>query len=204
MKMTTNFNIVQKLMLLGKDLGNILTSTDLYNIIGADNPLTNKIKIRNLIQDNIIIKAKRGLYALPGFDLWRLADQVKSQSYISMISVLAKNGLIGTSPDNSAFVVCLGLQKNITILNKRINFYTIQKDLFFGFTTDKNGVRIADSEKAYLDLLYYHLRGYKFIIDPLSEVRIELLNQKKINLYLKKYKNPKFITFVKGVLYGKQ
>ena len=49
-----------------------------------------------------------------------------------------------------------------------------------GFSTLKNGVRVADNEKAYLDLLYFYMKGARYVFDPLHEVRVNKLNPKKI------------------------
>jgi hypothetical protein len=76
------------------------------------------------------------------------------------------------------------------------------RELFFGFAI-KKGIAIADNEKAFLDLLYYHLRGYRFAFDPRSEIDVDQLDKNRLNRYLKKYQNPKFVSFAKGVAYGR-
>jgi len=121
-----------------------------------------------------------------------------------MESVLAKNGLIGTVSDSQVSVVSVARNRILEKNGKRIQIYSIHKDLFFGFTTNKKGIPIADNEKAFLDLLYYYNRGHKFMVDPLSEIQVNRLDRKKIKKYLTKYKNPKFIQFVTGVLHEYQ
>jgi hypothetical protein len=63
-------------------------------------------------------------------------------------------------------------------------------------------VAVADNEKAYLDLLYYYMRGYRFNIDPFIDVNVSKLDKKKYFSYLKKYKNPKFVKFAERMVYG--
>jgi hypothetical protein len=41
----------------------------------------------------------------------------------------------------------------------------------------------------------------RFVFDPRVEVDVKKLDIKKIEKYLKHYRNPKFIQFVKGFLY---
>jgi hypothetical protein len=82
-----------------------------------------------------------------------------------------------------------------------LRFFSIKKDLVFGTKRLANGVNVADSEKAYLDLLYYYAKGARFVFDPLQEVAIDKFDRKKLNAYLKKYSNPKFVQFVKGTLH---
>jgi len=203
MKKPSSFELPQKILKYSKELGGIFSTTDLFNIINEKQPLTNKRRIQRLESAGILTRIKRGIYVTEDFDLWRLAAQIRPQCYISMFSILATNGFTGTVPQNTVSVVCLGLQKNLTVLNKQLNFYSIKKGLFFGFTSDSFGVCRADNEKAYLDVLYYYNRGYTFAIDPLTEIRTNKLNKKKVLKYLEKYKNPKFKEFVKGRLNAK-
>src|SRR4030095_14611221 len=81
-----------------------------------------------------------------------------------------------------------------------LRYFSIKKDLMFGTTFLKNGVVAADSEKAYLDLLYFYMKGARFVIDPLQDVALWKLNRKKLRKYLKAYKNPKFVKFVEGLV----
>ena len=72
-------------------------------------------------------------------------------------------------------------------------------NLIFGFST-ADGVRYADAEKAFIDTLYFHLRGRRFPFDIYSDMAIQKLDQARIREYLGSYRNPKFVTFVEGVL----
>jgi hypothetical protein len=59
---------------------------------------------------------------------------------------------------------------------------------------------MADPEKAFIDLLYFYVKGARYLIDPMSDVIVDKLNKKRLFAYLKRYKNPKFVKFVKGLL----
>ena len=116
-----------------------------------------------------------------------------------MDSLLAKNGLIGTIPEKMISAVTRRPRREIIKTPfGSIRYFSIKKELFFGLAPYRQGIRVADNEKAYLDLLYYYTKGARFVIDPLQEVNVQKLNRRKINLYLKRYRNPKFVRFVQG------
>ena len=131
-----------------------------------------------------------------------LACRLQPQAYISMDSILAKNGLIGTVPERTVTAVDVGKRKRILeTLFGTIRYFSTQKTFIFGVHSSPQGIRIADNEKAYIDLLYYYTKGARFVVDPFQEVRMNKLNQDKIARYLKHYRNPKFVAFVKGTLH---
>ena len=73
--------------------------------------------------------------------------------------------------------------------------------LYFGFTV-KNGIKIADNEKAFIDVIYYQMKGSKFVFNPTSDVDLERIDKKKIMTYLKSYKNKRFVSYLKGIING--
>jgi hypothetical protein len=77
------------------------------------------------------------------------------------------------------------------------------EEMWFGYAIGKYGIRKADAEKAFLDTLYFYQLGHRFSFNIYSDIQIDRLDKKRINHYLTHYKNPKFISFVKGVLSGK-
>ena len=176
--------ITGKLELYQQDLNGIFTTADLYNIMGAENPIANQRAIKRLVSSKYLIRVKRGLYVTKSFDAWTLSRHLNPKAYISLDSVLANKMLIGTVPKNRLSLVSTQKNKSIKFANYRIDTYSISKDLFFGFSQDEQGINVADIEKAFLDILYYHLRGYKFAIDPKKEINTQKLNKKKIKEYL--------------------
>ena len=194
-------NCLERINRLGPLSGGIFSYADLFSLIGASSPLQNKRVIKRLIKEKIIFKIKRGFYTTKNPDLWILACRMKKEAVISMDSVLAKNGLIGTIPEQSVSAVIPGGRREIIETPfGSIRYFSIKKELLFGFLPFPQGIRAADNEKAYLDLLYFYTKGARFVIDPLQEVNLRKLDRQKIKLYLKRYKNPKFVRFVKGGL----
>lgn len=178
----------------------IFRISDLSNLLPATSRQSLTRTIEKLVDAGTLTRIQRGLYVASPFNSWVLAQVLAPQSYVSMDSVLAQNGLIGTVPARSLSIVDTRRGRTFTTPQGIIRSFAIQPDLYFGYQCDKKGVAIADSEKAFLDLLYFYTKGQRFVIDPRTEVDISKLNRRKINGYLKHYKNPKFIQFVKGLL----
>lgn len=187
------------------DLRGIFSTYDLCNAIGSQNPIANQRAIQRQVVEGNLTRVQKGFYVTQEFDLWMLAAQLNKNAYISMDSVLSKNGLIGTLTPRHVSLVGLAPNKTIEFGAFRIDRYSISPQLFFGYSDDETRpICVADNEKAFLDLLYYYNRGYRFAIDPKKEINIAKLDLKKLKLYLRKYKNPKFVRFVEGVVDGFQ
>ena len=63
-----------------------------------------------------------------------------------------------------------------------------------------DGVRYANTEKAVLDVLYFHLRGRRYGFDIYSDINLRKLDMDRMNEYLRRYRNPKFVAFARRVL----
>lgn len=179
----------------------IFTYADLSNVISGGSPVANSRIISRLLRECVITKVQRGVYVTEGFDPWLLSATLEPDSYISMDSVLSRNGLVGVTPLDTVSVVALGGRKRrIKTKTQEIIVHAVTEELYFGFER-RDGVNVADSEKAWLDTLYFYTKGRRYPFDPLREVNIRKLDKKKIEKYLKRYNNPKFVRFVKGLLY---
>lgn len=195
--------VLEKILKHAKALGGIFTTADLYQLMGACHPIANQRAIKRFVDDHILTRIYHGVYVVKDFDSERLAQTLFPTAYFSLETVLIREGLIGALRLN--FLSLVTYQRKTVRLfvhDKRIQIYSLQKRLYFGFKKNKQGLLVADREKAYLDLLYFYNRGYKFPIDPKNEVNISKIDQKKLKMYLKRYKNPKFVKFVKGILHG--
>lgn len=197
--------ILENLRRFQGELGGVFRFADLCAVIGGGSEIKNSKVIQRLLREGILHRIWRGIYVVADYDLWVLGSRIKPNSYVSMDSVLAKNALVGTLAARSVSFVYCGRKTVInTPSGETLRFFSIQPELYTGFSMGPKGVQVADNEKAYLDLLYYYMKGTRFLFDPLIEVRTEKLNQKKLNQYLKKYRNPKFVQFVKGLLHEKR
>lgn len=186
---------------MSPEMGGVFSFADLWNLIGLQSSDRTSKVVARLLREKILFKIRRNLYATDQPDLWTLASRLKQNACISLDSVLARNGLTGTVPARSVSLIYPGPPETVTTPFGLLRFFKIKKDLLFGAQRTKFGICIADNEKAFLDLLYYHSKGARFVIDPLADIDLEKLDLKKIKKYLRAYKNPKFVAFVKGVIH---
>ena len=194
-------SIADKIQELSHSMGGVFSYGDLCNIIATLSPLKDIRIINRMIQEGVLFKIKRGFYATKAPDLWVLASRLREGCAVTMDSVLAKNGLVGTLLARSVSAISPGgKKKTVQTPSGIIRYFSINPDLFFGIQKMKNGVQAVDNEKAYLDLLYYYVKGARFVFDPKNEVDLGKLDTKKMKKYLNLYRNKKFVTFVKGLI----
>lgn len=157
--------------------------------------------LKKLLASGFLKKFSRAFYVTPDFNPWVLSMRLCPQSYLSLGTVLAKNNLIGTIPQKTLYAVKRGKGRKYRSSFLNILHFGITESLFFGFER-KEGVQIADAEKAYLDTLYFYQFGHHFSFNVFSDIYWRDLDQKRLRRYLSRCKNLKFISFVKGVLNG--
>ena len=182
------------------ELSGVFTFSDLWNLLGKDSSDRTAKAIDRLLREDLLQKVRRGIYITRDASLWVLASRLKPRSYISLDSVLANEGLIGSVPTRSVSAIYPGKAETIATPIGRVRYFQIKKDLMFGFETKKNGIHVADKEKAFIDLLYYGAKGAAFVADPLKDVDVEKLDRQRFRKYLKHYKNPKFRKYAEGAL----
>lgn len=141
----------------------------------------------------------RGWYITEDFDLATLSQRLAPESYISFSTILARHLIIGPNPAGRVVAVKTGRPRRYAHDGFVIEHVSVTDDLLFGFSA-VDGVRFADAEKAFVDTLYFHLRGRRFPFDIYSDVEIDKLDKAIVRVYLGRYRNRKFIAFAEGVL----
>lgn len=200
-KRVTFAETIQRINKFGPQMGGVFGFADFWNLFGLSTSYQTAKVVQRLVREKVLTKIRRGIYTTDNPDLWILAARFKKNACISMDSVLAKEGLIGTVPVRSVSLIYPGNTQNVETPFGRLRFFKIKKTLMFGMKKLSGGVQCTNSEKAYLDLLYYHTKGAHFVIDPLQDVDFSKLNRKRLEQYLKAYKNPKFVQFVRRLLH---
>lgn len=156
-------------------------------------------RLKALQTNGVLRRFVRGWYVARDFELATLSQRIAPESYVSFATVLAQSLLVGTSPKNRLIAAKIGRTRKYAAFGYEIVHVGIARHLFFGFET-RDGVRFADKEKAVLDVLYFHLRGRVYPFDLYSDIRFEELDRRRIQKYLKRYENPKFIAFAENAL----
>ncbi len=132
---------------------------------------TTILQLSNFAKDGKITRVRRGLYLLPGTEglhPFVIASRIDPESCISLESVLAQAGII---PETmfGAVAITTGKTRQFTIQNYgSVRFRHEKPSLNFGWSVVRMGqyaVRVASTEKALLDLLWFHrfeadLAGY--------------------------------------------
>lgn len=114
----------------------------------------NKI-LTGLVQNELLVKIKRGLWTFPQIDPLRISGFLTApfQSYLSLQSALYIHGIISQIPE-VIYLVSLARSQRICTSLGTFSIHHIQPDFFFGFEARGEGILLASPEKALIDLLY--------------------------------------------------
>lgn len=162
----------------------ILSLIDLEKILQTDQKSL-RTKIMRLVKRDVLQKVGRGWYGVFGKTVIpeEVAAQLYYPSYISLKTVLSKAGVINQIPTD-IFLVTSNKTYQTKLLESRLIFRQIKKELFFGYFLDK-GVPIAYPEKALLDLLYFVSYGKDTV--SLDELDLKYLNKSRWNKFKRLY-----------------
>lgn len=179
--------------------GGTFSTADLHTALAEPHPAAFKRRIRALLDLEVLLRFTRGFYVTEEFELSVLSQRIAPSSCISFETVLARNLVIGTNPDRRIVATKEGRTRRYAARGFEIEHVGISPHLSFGGEC-VDGVRYANSEKAVLDVLYFHLRGRRYAFDLFSDMNLRKLSRKRLRDYLGHYRNPKFVTFAKRVL----
>lgn len=179
-----------------EDMRGVFTLSDLKAIFSCKYQNSFYRILKRLEKSGILKRFKRGIYVTNEFDLTALSQKIEPSSYISFESVLAKNLILGTVPKYEIKAVKVGKKREYKSDQANIIHYGVVRHLYFGFSTNE-GINFADKEKALLDTLYFYSKGMKLYFDIYSDIDLTKVDISNFKKYLLKYKNPKFIKFVK-------
>lgn len=158
----------------------VFTINEIALITGESERDNLKARLNYYIRKGYLRNVRRGIYVKKEYDSFELATKILTPSYISLETVLEKEGII-FQHYSTVFVVSY-LTRRILVDNLEIQFRKIKDRILF----DNSGVinlgnySIASSERAYLDALYLY-RNYHFD-------NLEALDKEKIKEIRKIYK----------------
>ena len=107
----------------------------------------------------LIERVGQGIYlpVMTDVSLENVAAQLYIPNYLSFESALSRYGILNLVPYTLTFATPRKTRK-FTLRKQGVEFRQIAPRLFFGYEI-KNGINIANPEKAFLDQLYFHSRG---------------------------------------------
>lgn len=179
------------------ELDGVITMPDLKVLFGGQSEAALFKKLEGALKENVLIKVKRGIYALPGTALEIISARINPDAYISTGTVLASKTIIGSVPARKIQAVKIGRPRIYECEAGIIEHLSINPDLYFGFETI-NGIKFASAEKAFLDVCYFYYKGKRFSFDPESDVNTGALQAGVISNYLSKY-DRRFVSFFRRI-----
>jgi predicted transcriptional regulator of viral defense system len=143
------------------------------------------VAIKRWVAAGILQKVAQGIYLPMGktVPLENIAAQLYFPSYLSFESALAQYGILNLIPYSITFATTRKTRK-YTLNGREIEFRQIVPRLYFGFEM-RNGVFVALAEKAFLDEIYFVLRG-RTSLDP-DEIDLKKMSSKVLRDYSKRF-----------------
>jgi hypothetical protein len=200
--MKNNLSDYRRIEKWSASIDGVFSLSDLKNVFNEKTPLLLHRRVQELVSAGALTRFKQGFYCTEKFNLETLSQRLYPDSCISLGTVLARRMLIGSIPAKTVYAVKTGRNRAFYSPLGNLVYCGIAPYLMFGFEYE-NGRRYATTEKAFLDTLYFYQKGLKFSFNIFEDINITNLNTARTRTLLKKYKNPKFITFVKGVISGR-
>jgi hypothetical protein len=179
------------------ELDGVITLPDLKVVFGGQSEAALFKKLESAVRDNILIKVRRGIYALPDAALETISARLNPDAYISTGTALASKAIIGSVPARRIQAVKVGSPRVYECATGIIEHLSINPGLYFGFET-VNGIKFATAEKAFLDVCYFYYKGRRFSFDPESDVNTDGLKAEAIAGYLSKY-DRRFVSFFRRI-----
>jgi len=145
-------------------------------------------------------KLRRGIYAKPTFEPDELVQKIYAPSYISLQTVLMREGIL-FQPYTTIFAASYLTREIIINSSIRISYHTLPSKILLckNGLIEKNGYSIASKERAFLDMIYihknYHIDNLTSINwDIVAEIRTIYSNksfQRRVESYYKLYTDTK-------------
>lgn len=180
-------------------LGGVFLFSELVTLFSETHKTAVYRRIEQLEETGTLQRFIKGVYITQNFDAQVLNQKICPESYISFSNILSEHLIIGLMPRNQIDAIKSGRTKIYTGPSCVIRQFGSVDHLVFGYETIR-GINKATPEKAFLDTLYFHQHGVTFPFDIYSDISWERLNKEKIQQYLQRYKNPRFVKFVDGVM----
>lgn len=169
--------------------------SDLKTLFGNQSEASLYKKLTQLVDEGVLIKVKRGMYATPSAKLTVVSSRISPDSYISLGTVLAEALVIGSIPARRVMAVKVGSPSSYTSELGTIEHLSIKPSLYLGFER-RGECNLALPEKAFLDACYFMMKGRKLSFDPLEDVNMDLLDAALLRDFLEIY-DGRFKTFIK-------
>lgn len=164
----------------------IFKAKEIGFILGVENKDYLKVILNRAKKNGEIFKIRKGIYSLKReFDIYELANKLKTPSYISLETVLQKEGVIFQDYSESVFSVSNNtVEKKVNDFNYK--YFKIKDEVLSNMMEikRKNNYLIASKERALCDKLYLspgfyfdNLRGINW--DKIKEI-VKIYENKRL------------------------
>jgi predicted transcriptional regulator of viral defense system len=172
--------------------GGCLTVADLVTALAEERQSSLQSLLRPLLQAGKLQRVKRGLYIWDGADARSVVARICPDATLSFGTVLAAHLLIGIVPQRHFQFTGSCRDQSILCPDWKASLHRLAPHLQFGWTADAQGLRTADPEKAVLDCLFYHQKGFPFSFDLETDIDRAGLSRDRFVEYVRHYPNPRF------------
>jgi predicted transcriptional regulator of viral defense system len=177
------------------EYGNVVTFDQLNGLFNEDRAYLRK-RISRLVHEGWLKRVKNGTYVLSDLSTrgrlsishLSIINILVDEAYISFENALQYHGLYDQMLNN---IIAVSLQryKTTTIDGITYKFISTQEKYFFGWATydiDGQAVKIAQAEKALIDLIQFHRNRYStdLVIEKLLTYQNDLDHQALIEFAL--------------------
>lgn len=156
----------------------VFTYDYLKGILHIQNHNTLKEIVKRLIKSGIFVRQFPGIWTLVNYDAYEFASKIRYPSYISLETVLQKDGVI--FQDYSKVITMI----SDNTLNKKIgdmlySYRKINPKILFNplGIVNKKKYMIATKERAICDMLYYN---HSYYFDNVNDIDMDMMNQLSI------------------------
>jgi len=173
----------------------VFTTKDISLILRENNLDKLKSRINYYVKKGTLVQLRRGIYAKSsGYEILEASNKIFTPSYISLETVLQREGVVFQDYGNTIFVISYQTRelrlKEYTISFKKFKNETLMNPE--GIITEK-GYSIASKERAFLDCLYLYKNYYFDNLDPIDWGKAEGL----LPVYQNKALNNRFKDYAK-------
>ncbi|MEK7473073.1 MAG: hypothetical protein AAB625_03495 [Patescibacteria group bacterium] len=171
----------------------VFTTQEISLILKETNLNNLKSKINYFVKKGILVNLKRGLYAKnTGYEILEAANKIFTPSYISLETVLQRNGITFQDYGHTIFVLSYQT-RDVTLGEYTISFKKIKNEILTNpeGIINEEGYCIACPERAFLDRIYLDKNYYFDHLDPIDWKKarhlLKLYNNKSMERRFKKY-----------------
>lgn len=170
----------------------VFTVNEIALLLRDSNRDNLKARINYYVKTGKLLSLRKGIYAKRGYNPLELAVKVYTPSYISLETVLEREGVIFQKYE-TIFAVSY-LSREIKVDNRQFRYRRIREDILINKegVELKKGYAIATKERAFLDVLYLY-RDYYFD-------NLEVLDKDIIREMMKIYQSNKLKEKVKDMI----